>query len=146
MDKLRVDSGIKKIEVNDTGECIQFSVTDSRFFESFFDLINWFEGDDLKKSIDDVESQKDDIDNTDDMTAIKKIVDLQKNIITQAMEKIDGIFGEDASRKIFCDTIPDIYAIADFFEKITPFVEKYAKERNRNISKKYSTKRRGAKS
>lgn len=144
MDKLRVNSGIKTIEVNDAGECIQFSVTDSSFFESFFELINWFEGDELKKSIDELESKKGTAD--EDITALQVLLDMHKGIITQAMGKIDSIFGSEASSKIFCGTIPDIYAIVDFFEQITPYIEKYAKERNRDISKKYSTNRKGAKS
>lgn len=146
MDKLRVDSGIKTIEVNDTGECIKFSVTDSTFFERFFELVDWFESDELKSQIDEIEGQKEAIENVDDTQAMRKVVGSQKNIIKQAMDKIDAIFGEEASRKIFCGTIPDIYAIIDFFEQITPYIEKYAKERNQKISKKYSVNRRGAKS
>lgn len=145
MDKLRVDSGIKTIEVNDDGECIRFSVTDSAFFENFFRLINWFEGDELKKSINDLEEKKDAFENKD-ISLLQEIVSTQKGIIAQVMEKIDSIFGVDASRKIFSGTIPDIYAVADFFEQISPYIEKYAKERNKVISSKYSAKRKGAKS
>lgn len=146
MDKLRVDSGIKQIEVNDDGEYISFSVTDSAFFENFFNLINWFDSEEVQKSIAELDKQKESIDGTDNMKKIQDVIVKQKELISQVMDKIDAIFGEEASRKIFCGKTPDFYAIADFFEQIAPYIEKYAKERNRNISKKYSTKRKGAKS
>lgn len=145
MDKLRVNSGIKTIEVNDAGECIQFSATDSSFFESFFELVNWLESDELKKLITELEGQEDSVESEDISTA-QKSVKTYKGIIEQAMNKIDSIFGSDASKKIFCGITPDIYAIFDFFEQIMPYIEKYANERGRYISKKYSTKRKGAKS
>ncbi len=35
MDSIRVDSGIKKIEVNDAGEYIEIPTGDASFFERF---------------------------------------------------------------------------------------------------------------
>lgn len=43
MDSLRVNSGIKTVEVNDAGECISIPISDTAFFKCFGDMINNFE-------------------------------------------------------------------------------------------------------
>lgn len=43
MDSLRIDNGLKKIEVNDAGEYIEFSVLDNGFFRGFSELMQWFD-------------------------------------------------------------------------------------------------------
>lgn len=43
MDKLRVDSGIKNIEVNDNGDYISIPISDTAFYERFGALIKNFE-------------------------------------------------------------------------------------------------------
>lgn len=150
MDSLRIDNGLKKIEVNDAGEYIEFSVTDNNFFKSFYDLIQWFEEQENRQEIKDMEEQRKKVVSEDsndiNYTALNNILDIREKISKEACEKIDAIFGVDASRKIFGGIIPDMFLIADFFEKIAPFIEKYAKERNQTISKKYNKNRKGAKS
>lgn len=150
MDSLRIDNGLRKIEVNDAGECIEFSVTNNDFFRAFFDLTQWFEEQENRQDIKDMKKQQEDVvsENGKDINyaALNSVLDIREKIIKEACEKINVIFGTDASRKIFENTIPDLFQIADFFEKIAPFIEKYAKERNQTISKKYNKNRKGAKS
>lgn len=150
MDSLRIDNGLKKIEVNDAGEYIEFSVTDNNFFKTFSDLLQWFEEQENRQEIKEMEEQRKNVvsENGEDInyTALNNVLDIREKISKEACEKIDAIFGVDTSRKIFGGIVPDMFLIADFFEKIAPFIEKYAKERNQTISKKYSKNRKGAKS
>lgn len=150
MDSLRIDNGLKKIEVNDEGEYIEFSVTNNDFFRTFSDLIQWFDEQENRQEIKDMEEQRKKVvsEDSDDInyTALNSVLDIREKISKEACEKIDAIFGTDASRKIFGGIIPDMFLIVDFFEKIAPFIEKYAKERNQTISKKYNKNRKGAKS
>lgn len=150
MDSLRIDNGTKKIEVNDKGECIEFSIVSNDFFRSFFDLLRWFDEQENRKDIKDMEEQKEKVVSEDganiNYDAANAVLDIREKISGEACEKIDKIFGAEASRKIFGSVVPDMYMIADFFEKIDPLIEKYAKERNQTISKKYSKNRKGAKS
>lgn len=150
MDSLRIDNGLKKIEVNDAGEYIEFSVTDNNFFKSFSDLVQWFEEQENRQEINDMEEQRKKVvlDNGEDINyaALNNVLDIREKISKEACEKIDAIFGTEASRKIFGGIVPDMFLIADFFEKIAPFIEKYAKERNQTINKKYNKNRKGAKS
>lgn len=150
MDSLRIDNGTKKIEVNDAGEYIEFSIVNNDFFRSFFDLLQWFDEQENRKDIKDMEEQKEKVISEDgtiiNYDAANNVLDISKKISNEACEKIDKIFGYEASRKIFGSVVPDMYMIADFFEKIDPLIEKYAKERSQNINKKYSKDRKGAKS
>lgn len=150
MDSLRIDNGLKKIEVNDAGEYIEFSVVDNGFFKSFFDLIQWFDEQENRKEIKEIEEQSDkvvfDDGNKINYDAANSVLDIREKITKEACEKIDAIFGAKASRKIFGRIVPDLFSIAEFFEKIAPFIEKYTKERNQTINKKYNKNRKGAKS
>ena len=150
MDSLRIDNGTKKIEVNDAGEYIEFSVVDSGFFRAFFGLLQWFDEQENRKEIKEMEEQSDKVISDDgskiNYNAANSVIDTHDKISQEACEKIDNIFGDEASRKIFGSVIPDMYMIADFFEQITPLIEKYSKERNQTINKKYSRNRKGAKS
>lgn len=150
MDSLRIDNGTKKIEVNDSGEYIEFSIVSNDFFRAFFDLLRWFDEQENRKEIAEMEEQKDKVVSEDgekiNYDAANNVLDISDKISMEACEKIDNIFGEEASRKIFGSVIPDMYMIADFFEKISPLIEKYQKERNQTIDKKYSKSRKGAKS
>lgn len=150
MDSLRIDNGTKKIEVNDAGEYIEFSIVNNDFFRAFFDLLRWFGEQENRKEISEMEEQKDKVISEDgekvNYKAANNVLDIMDKISKEACEKIDNIFGEEASRKIFGNILPDMYMIADFFEKIKPLIEKYQKERNQTIDKKYSKNRKGAKS
>lgn len=149
MDKLRVDSGVKKIEVNDDGECIEFSLTSSDFFRAFLDISQWFDEQKNRQDIKEMEQQEDAVledKGSINYGTVNTILDIREKISKEACEKIDNIFGPESSRKIFGGIIPDLFMIADFFEQIAPLIEKYAKERNQTINKKYSKNRRGAKS
>lgn len=150
MDSLRVDNGTKKIEVNDNGECIEFSVADSEFFRAFFDLLQWFDAQENRKEIKEMEEQSGKVISGDgseiNYDAANTVLDIREKISREACEKIDKIFGDEASRKIFGNVVPDMLIVADFFDKVAPFIEKYAKERNQSINKKYSKSRKGAKS
>ena len=150
MDSLRIDNGTKKIEVNDAGECIEFSIVNNDFFRAFSDLLQWFDGQEQRQDIKDMEKQQKEVVSEDgdkiNYDALNGILDIREKISKEACEKIDNIFGVEASRKIFGSITPDMYMIADFFEQISPLIEKYSKERNRSINKKYSKDRKGAKS
>ena len=150
MDSLRVDNGLKKINVNDKGEYIEFSVVSNDFFRAFSNLLQWFDGQENRQDIKEMEKQQEDVvsENGEEINyeALNNILDIREKISKEACEKINAIFGNEASRKVFGSITPDMYMVADFFEQITPLIEKYAKERNQTINKKYNKNRKGAKS
>ncbi|MCM1219707.1 MAG: hypothetical protein NC321_16060 [Clostridium sp.] len=146
MDSLRVDSGIKKIEVNDNGEYIEIPISDTTFYEKFVTLLKRFEqkqADIEKQAVDLEEKHKDKPDNDADM--IIDTVTLYSGLCKDICAELDSLFGDGCCRKAFVgiDT-PSVELIGDFFEQITPLLQKYAQERNEKINLKYNRNRKGA--
>lgn len=147
MDSLRVDNGLKRIEVNDDGEYIEFSINDDKFLTAFWDFWSWMK--ESEKEINNLRDKNGDADADDESgrdEAVGSVISLRSKINNESCERIDAIFGTGASRKIFGRVTPDMYMVVDFLEKISPFIKKYADERKRAISSKYNKNRKGAKS
>ena len=148
MDILHIDNGFKKIEVNEKGECIEFSIISNDFFKTFSDFVQWI--DEQEQTIKKLAEQQKTIFSEDSGSlnheALNNVLSIREKVSKEACEKIDSIFGADASRKIFCGITPDYLAITDFLGQVMPLIEKYARERNQSINSKYSKNRKGAKS
>lgn len=148
MDSLRVDSGIKAIEVNDAGEYISIPISDAAFYERFGDLVKNFEGKQTEieqraKNLS--EKHKDKPDN--DVDAIIDGIQLYSELCQYTCKEIDKLFGEGCCRKVFVGVQnPSVELIGDFFEQITPLLNQYAQERNQKINLIYSRNRKGARS
>lgn len=130
--KIRVTQGIV-IEVNDAGETIKVNVEDNMFLERFCGLM-----DEFQKVADELDSEN--VKKMELRDHVSLMIDRTKLI----MSHIDEIFGDGCCRKVFGDTIPGPYLIADFFDQLQPIAEKYMDARQKEISRKYSKNRRGS--
>lgn len=148
MDKLRVNSGIKKIEVNDNGDYISIPISDATFYERFGTLIKNFEQKQFEieqKSAALSEKHKDK--EEFDADAIIDATSLYAEVCRYTCAELDKLFGDGCCRKVFVGIEnPGIELIGDFFEQITPLLNQYAKERNQKINLMYSRNRKGARS
>lgn len=148
MEKLRIDSGVKKIEVNDAGECISIPINDSMFYERFSGFLNWLD----RKHEEYRKRSEETAENGSESTKkgsvdIREVVSEQTKLSKEICVELDKLFGEGCCRKVFVDTeVPTLDLIDDFLEQITPLLEKFAKERNEKINLKYSRRRKGANS
>lgn len=146
MDKLRVDSGIKNIEVNDNGDYISIPISDAAFYERFGVLLKNFEQKQTEveqKAAALSEKHKDK--STDDVDAIVDIAQFYSELCRYTCAELDKLFGEGCCRKVFAGVQnPSVELIGDFFEQITPLLNQYAKERNQKIDLMYSRNRKGA--
>lgn len=125
---------ILKIELNDAENYIVVSADDPTLFDRFaagFKKISDL-ADEKPKMIEEIEKKYDGKD--DFSSAIDKTVAMSKvnvDFSKEAVAVVDGIFGEGTIRKYFAkvykeipDFLPDADCIIDFFEKITPTMEK----------------------
>ena len=123
-----------KIELNDAENYIVVSADDPTLFDRFaagFKKIADM-ADEKPKMLEEIEKKykgKDDFNSVIEKTvAMSKVnVDFSK----EAVAVVDGIFGEGTIRKYFAhvykeipEFLPDADCIIDFFEKITPTMEK----------------------
>lgn len=129
MEKIRIDNGTKRIEVNDNGDFIELPLGDKSFPDRFFNFANKVIGryEEVSKSIDLMEAEE----------QRKKMLE-----IAQAnMKDVDELFGDGTCNKVFGNIIPDDYMIMELFEQLTPYIQKYGKQRREEIQKKYAPKR-----
>ena len=59
------------------------------------------------------------------------------------MTQLDNLFGEGCCKKVFGDIVPTPYIMADFFDQMTPILNKYANDRQAKIAEKYNRNRTG---
>lgn len=141
---LRVNNGVKRIEVNDQGECIEISANDANFYDRFAEMLRWLNAEEDKISAFEKEqAEKYGSENTTDrlLDEIKRVTTLYK----ECAERIDMIFGKDTCRKVFGNIVPDEILIGDFLDQITPIISKLAQERGQRFQAKYNRNRKGGK-
>lgn len=128
--KIRVSSGVKKIEVNDQGEYIILPLSDDSFVSRFYKLLDEIKrtGEELAKSPD-----------TPDITTVDSIVELEKSVRT----KTDELFGAETCRKVFGDVLPSMDLFVEFFGQLVPYFEEYKRERLAKMNK-YDAQRTGS--
>lgn len=146
MDKLRVDSGIKNIEVNDNGDYISIPISDAAFYERFGALMKNFEQKqvDIEQKVSAL-SEKHKDKPSDDVDAIVDSIQLYSELCRYTCAELDKLFGEGCCQKVFAGIQnPSVELIGDFFEKIVPLLNQYAKERNQKIDLMYNRNRKGA--
>lgn len=127
MQSLRVMTGLT-IEVNDNGDTITANLEDANFMNNFYDLVTFLRNPQVE--INENQTKQD---------AVDAVIDYSR----KCMEKIDKLFGEGSSKKIFGDIIPSPYCYASFMDQLIPIFEEHKKKREQFISERYNEKRTG---
>lgn len=144
------DVDILRLEVNGDGECIVLSADDTALFDRFASgLMHIAEmSDATAKKIGEIEKQYDGQEGyRADMDRAIAISRENVAFSKETVEVVDGIFGEGTVKKVFRDTykvIPDFLPSAslftNFFEQITPYMEKLF-DRKLSVQKQLSKER-----
>jgi len=125
MDKLTID-GVKRIAINDDSDrVIEFNPSDILFAERFYHIYQEFEQkqDEYLKRSEELDAQGNDLDEHGMPANTGERLEFMKEVCGFVRGKIDHLFGEGASQKAFGDAL-SMDMIAQFFEGITPYVEK----------------------
>jgi len=145
MDSLKINSGVKRIMVNDDpNRVIEFDPTDITFAERFYSLIGEFETklDEFSKQSAILEAATE-LDSHDIPVNIPDRLELLKEICKFIKDRIDFLFGAGTSEKAFESSL-NLDMFTQFFEGVTPFIrtarsektKKYMKEVNDAILRK----------
>lgn len=140
MDRIRVNNGNKKIEVNDSGDYIVLPFSDHSFPERFFATL-----DRVQAMAEEAEPQEAKIRGKYEegsIELIRALTALDCEIHRKVSAEIDGLFGEGTCRKVFGDIVPGVELYDDFFTQLTPYFKQFGVERAQRMSK-YSPARRG---
>lgn len=137
---IMIDAGTKVIGVNDNGETILLPLGDQEFTRSFLKLMQEF-SEKAQEISEQIRSVKED---TDKVTQLVTVADLNLTICRQMKERVDAVFADEVCRKVFGDIVPGLDAFSAFFEKLSPFVLEHQKnmrdkseERVRKYTERY---------
>ena len=126
---IRIDSGTKRIEVNDDGEVILLPLGDDGFTRDFYKML-----DGLQKKADAMK-----VDENDIIGSMDRVAAMNAGLKAE----VDKLFGAGTCKKVFGDITPSIDLMTDFFFQLLPFFEEYANKRTSRMSK-YSAGRTGS--
>lgn len=131
-DSIRVQRPGKKIKVNADGEHITLDLYDIGFMGRVLELIKQFE--DGAKSL----SAQAEAASRESVDEIRELARKSEEECGKLAARIDEVFGDGASRKIFGERTPGLYELADFFGQIGALIKKYGDERIEKYKEKYA--------
>ena len=132
MNGFRIDTGVKRIEVNDAGEYIELQLGDASLFEH----ISAFMSEIQSKSHELAARMKEDGFEADAFAAF------YAKTHTELMQKVDDLFGPETCRKVFGNIVPGTDLLIQFFEALMPCFKEHAKAQQERLGK-YSAERTG---
>lgn len=134
---IRVNSGIKRIEVNDEGDYITLSLSDNAFLDRFFSLYE-----NVQEMASESAAAGKEIGGSDDNKNLREVFRLYEEAGKKMCFEVDRLFGEGTCEKVFGSITPSIELYIDFFEQLTPYLHEFAQEKRQRLSK-YSAERTG---
>lgn len=139
---IKVDSGIRRIGVNDAGDYIELSVNDVTLLDRFSNLVEWFSSkqEELARFDEDFKARH--AGDTDNTEAVIEAIHKRTEVFRETCKQIDEVFGAECCRKVFGDIIPDELPLMDFFDQMTPVMQRMAIERGEKLKTKYSRNRK----
>lgn len=171
MEKLRVDTGIRTIEVNDDGEYISVNLSDNTLFDRYRKMMSAInkKGEEIDKRVAELEEKygadvltRNSSEENDTEEEEKELSDAEKDAVMEAVSEylvfykevcdwtcaeLDKFFGEGCCRKVFPGVeSPGLELICDFLDAVMKPMRKFAAERGERIDAKYNNRRKGANS
>lgn len=126
---IRIDSGTKRIEVNDNGDVILLPLGDDGFVRDFYKLVDSFRE----------KAQTVTVDENDIVGSMDRVSELNAGLRDQT----DKLFGEGSCKKVFGDITPGVDLFLEFFTQLLPFFEEHTRKRVARMNK-YSAGRSGS--
>ncbi|HIW14913.1 MAG TPA: hypothetical protein H9691_05665 [Firmicutes bacterium] len=144
IDSIRVDTGVKKIEVNDEGETISLNFADQSFPARYFAMVDEFQAqqDVFRQEAEQLDREREEK-KLSEYDHSRKVAAFNLKIHEFFKDRVDGLFGEGTCRKVFGDIVPSLDLYVDFINQLAPYFEKYSKERQKKLMQKYNPKRKG---
>lgn len=137
---IRVNTGAKRIEVNDNGDYITLNFGDHDFPNRFFSMLDKVQ--EIAKKAEEKEQEIRSSYADGSMEQQRAIFSFDCELHREIAAQVDGVFGPDTCKKVFGDIVPGIELYDDFFNQLMPYFEQFGKERAQRMSK-YSAGRTG---
>ena len=141
MEKLRVDNGVRTIEVNDAGEYLEIHLGDLAFLERFSGLFRWAQEEEKKykeKEAEVIERHGGKLD-PGSTEYFCEYVPIYMEACEKICAKLDEVFGEGCCRKVFPGVErPDVLLLTEFMDQIVPLISDMLKEYRDGMAQRHS--------
>lgn len=122
-DRLIIETGVKRIQINDSDKYLEFNPNDVAFAERFYDLLQSFEDKQMEylarsREIDENAS----VDENGVPNNMKEGLALLREVCEFLRDEIDKLFGKGTSQNLFGDTL-SLNVFYQFFNGIMPFIQ-----------------------
>lgn len=124
MDSIRIETGEKRVSINDdSSRVIVFNPSDVLFAERFYKLMGEFETKlgEYEERTRELEASQELDENGLPVNAQERL-DVLKETCVYVRERIDYLFGEGTAQTAFGD-VANLDIFTQFFEGITPFIQ-----------------------
>ena len=123
---IRVNTGAKRIEVNDNGDYITLNFGDNSMPNRFYAMIDRV-NEKLGASVAEAEKIEAEHQRGDDGYS-RATAALWRRVHEDIRDEIDGFFGEGTCKKVFGDILPGIELYDDFFNQLIPYFREAGEE------------------
>lgn len=143
MDNITVSAGAKRVMINDNQDCVvEFNPTDVVFIERFYAVYQAFnvkQVEYLQRS-GELDAQSSEVDADGIPVNMQAGLDFVKEICSFARDKVDYLFGEGTSQKVF-GNVQSIEMIGQFLEGISPYIQQERQKKIRKYTRKNTAKK-----
>lgn len=137
---IRVNTGAKKIEVNDNGDYIILNFADHNFPNRFFDMLDTVQC--IAKEAEGKEKELREKYEDGSLEQMRALSAFDCEIHREIAIQVDAVFGPGTCAKVFGEIVPGVELFDDFFSQLIPYFQEFGKERAQRLSK-YSAERTG---
>ncbi len=140
MDKIKLSSSLKRIQVNENGDFITFDARDQGFMDRLLKLLQEFydkEGiyqakvDELRAMPTETDAQR--------FQQAAAALGFNSELCGWLESRINDVFQDDVKRKVFGDIKPTGEAWAEFFDQLAPIIRIAKSEQSERV-RKYTEK------
>lgn len=128
--RIAVNSGVKKIQVNDEGEYITLNMGDQAFIPALLALMRDFET--VAEQHTDRAAEIDRMPNgtpKESMEKITAVAAFNLEICNTMKARLDDTFHDEVCRKVFGNITPGLTEFAEFFDQLGTLIKQFGDER-----------------
>ena len=140
MDKITLISGLKRIEVNENGDCITFDARDQGFMDRIMNLLKEFyaKKEEYDAKIEKIQEMPGDT-KEQQIARASAALEFNSSVCNWMAEQINAVFQDDVKQKVFGDITPTGEAWAEFMYQLAPIVQAARVEQSERV-RKYTDK------
>ena len=128
MESLKLNTGVKRVLINDGPDVLEFNPSDISFVERFYQMITEYKArmKEFEQRANEIE-KKDTVDEDGVPLNISERIKFVRELCQFCYSRIDQAFGEGTSQKVF-QGVENLEVVEQFFSGLLPMIQDSRKE------------------